>query len=90
MTSAKGAADKVQVAAADAGKTVQAAGKVMNAALSGNGLLAMLLTNKDLANDLRALIGNLRQRGVLFYRDSAARATPPTQATPAATPRRNR
>jgi phospholipid/cholesterol/gamma-HCH transport system substrate-binding protein len=90
MTSAKGAADKVQVAAADAGKTIQAAGKVMNAAVSGNGLLAMLLTNKELANDLRALISNLRQHGVLFYRDSTGRAVAPVQPTPAATPRRNR
>jgi ABC-type transporter Mla subunit MlaD len=90
MSSTKVAADKMQVAAADAGKTIQAAGKVMNAALSGNGLLAMLLTNKELANDVRALISNLRTHGVLFYRDSAAGATPPAQATPSGTPRRNR
>lgn len=90
MGSAKAAADKVQDVAGDTRKTIQAAGKVMNAALSGNGLLAMLLTNPALANDLRSLISNLRQHGVLFYRDSASRSTAPVQATPAPSPRRNR
>jgi len=90
MGSAKAAADKVQDVAGDARKTIQTAGKVMNAALSGNGLLAMLLTNQALANDLRSLMSNLRQHGVLFYRDSASRATTPVQATPAPSPRRNR
>jgi len=90
MGSAKAAADKVQDAAGDARKTLQTAGKVMNAALSGNGLLAMLLTNQALANDLRSLIGNLRSHGVLFYRDSASSATPLVQPTPAPSPRRNR
>jgi len=38
-----------------------------------------------LANDLHALISNLRAHGVLFYRDSAAggQANPPEQAQPA-------
>jgi hypothetical protein len=36
-------------------------------------LLPALLTNQELANDLKALIGNLRAHGVLFYRDSAAK-----------------
>jgi phospholipid/cholesterol/gamma-HCH transport system substrate-binding protein len=90
MGSAKAATDKVQDVAGDARKTIQSAGKVMNAALSGNGLLAMLLTNPALANDLQSLISNLRQHGVLFYRDSAGRAAPPAKATPAPSPRRNR
>ena len=32
-----------------------------------------LLTNQQLANDLEALISNLRRHGVLFYHDSAAK-----------------
>ena len=84
MGSAKEAADKLQLAAGDARKTIQAAGRLMNEATSGNGLLAMLLTNEQLANDLRALISNLRRHGVLFYRDSAAKVSPPPpQSTPA-------
>jgi phospholipid/cholesterol/gamma-HCH transport system substrate-binding protein len=47
--------------------------KVLNSATQGKGLLAALLTNQELANDLRTLIANLRAHGVLFYRDSAAK-----------------
>jgi len=31
------------------------------------------LNNQALANDLRALVSNLRAHGILFYRDSAAK-----------------
>jgi ABC-type transporter Mla subunit MlaD len=66
MDSAKKAADDLQNAMVDARKVFQSA-------TQGKGLLATLLTNQDLANDLRALISNLRAHGVLFYRDSAAK-----------------
>jgi hypothetical protein len=50
-------------------------------ATRGKGLLPQMISNSDLANDLRALISNLRAHGILFYRDSAAKAereqTPP-------------
>jgi phospholipid/cholesterol/gamma-HCH transport system substrate-binding protein len=46
---------------------------VMDEATRGKGMLATLLTNQQLANDLEALISNLRRHGVLFYRDSAAK-----------------
>jgi hypothetical protein len=58
----------------DARKTVQSANDVFHQATHGNGLLASVLTNKELAADLRALISNLRAHGVLFYRDTAAKA----------------
>ena len=87
LGSAKEAADKVQLAVGDARKTIQAAGKVMDEARHGNGLLAMLLTNDQVANDLRALISNLRSHGVLFYRDSAAKISPPPRTKPASAPR---
>jgi phospholipid/cholesterol/gamma-HCH transport system substrate-binding protein len=73
MDSAKKAADDVQVAIADARKTIQAATDVIQQATSGKGAFAALLTNQDLAKDLRALVSNLRAHGVLFYRDSAAK-----------------
>jgi virulence factor Mce-like protein len=66
MTSAKQAADDLQ------GVMVEAR-KVFKSATEGKGLLPTLLTNEELAGDLRALIGNLRAHGVLFYRDSAAK-----------------
>lgn len=74
MGSARKAADDVQVAIVDARKTIQAATQVMQEATQGKGLLPVLLTNQDLARDLRALVSNLRAHGVLFYRDSAAKA----------------
>jgi len=47
--------------------------KVLGSATQGKGLLAALLTNQELANDLRALVSNLREHGILFYRDTAAK-----------------
>ena len=90
MTSAKEAADKLQLAVGDARKTIQSAGQIMNEATAGDGLLAMLLTNEEVANNLRALISNLRRHGVLFYRDSAAKISPPPEGSPPPRRRSNR
>jgi phospholipid/cholesterol/gamma-HCH transport system substrate-binding protein len=78
MTSAKEAADNLQNAIADTRK-------VLRSATQGKGLVATLLNNQELANDLHALISNLRAHGVLFYRDSAAttQTKPQEQAKPA-------
>jgi phospholipid/cholesterol/gamma-HCH transport system substrate-binding protein len=73
MTSAKEAADGLQTAIADTRK-------VLRSATQGKGLVATLLNDQQLANDLHALISNLRAHGVLFYRDSTAGS----QAKPAA------
>ncbi|HVF72690.1 MAG TPA: hypothetical protein VM940_13885, partial [Chthoniobacterales bacterium] len=73
MDSSKKAADDVQLAIADARKTIQAATELIEKAGTGKGALATLLTNQEFANDLRALVSNLRSHGVLFYRDSAAK-----------------
>jgi phospholipid/cholesterol/gamma-HCH transport system substrate-binding protein len=70
MTSIRKDADDMEGVIAEARKTVQSATQVFREATHGNGLLAALLTNQDLANDLRALVSNLRAHGVLFYRDS--------------------
>ncbi len=74
MESTKKAADDVQLAIAEARKTIESAGDVFREAKSGNGLLATLLNNQEVAKDLQALISNLRDHGVLFYRDSARKA----------------
>jgi virulence factor Mce-like protein len=75
MTSAKEAADNLQSAIDDTRK-------VLRTATQGKGLVATLLNNQELANDLHALISNLRAHGVLFYRDSAATTqTKPQQPT---------
>src|SRR5207244_923147 len=78
MASAKKAADNLQNAIADTRKVLQSA-------TQGKGLVATLLNDQQLANDLHALISNLRAHGVLFYRDSAAttQTKPPEQTKPA-------
>jgi virulence factor Mce-like protein len=77
MTSAKEAADNLQNAIEDVRK-------VLRTATQGKGLVATLLNNQQLANDLHALISNLKAHGVLFYRDSAptTQAKPPEQTKP--------
>ena len=85
MESAKKAADDMPAAIADARKTIQAATEVIQKASTGKGALATLLTNQEFANDLKALVNNLRAHGVLFYRDSAAKE----EVRPQNQPRRN-
>jgi phospholipid/cholesterol/gamma-HCH transport system substrate-binding protein len=79
MASAKKAADGLQTAISDTRK-------VLRSATQGKGLVATLLNDQQLANDLHALISNLRAHGVLFYRDSAAgrqaQQPPPAQTAP--------
>jgi phospholipid/cholesterol/gamma-HCH transport system substrate-binding protein len=78
MASAKEAADNLQSAVDDTRK-------LLRSATQGKGLVATLLNNQQLANDLHALISNLRAHGVLFYRDSAAtiQTRPQEQTKPA-------
>lgn len=73
MDSAKRAADDLPATIADARKTIQAATETIQKASTGKGALATLLTNQEFANDLKALVSNLRAHGILFYRDSAAK-----------------
>src|SRR5205085_1106994 len=65
--------DKADGAMDSTRKAADGLQKVVASATQGKGLLAALLTNQELANDLRALVSNLRAHGVLFYRDSAAK-----------------
>jgi phospholipid/cholesterol/gamma-HCH transport system substrate-binding protein len=78
MASAKKAADGLQ-------NTITDTRKLLRSAMQGKGLVATLLNDQQLANDLHALITNLRAHGVLFYRDSAAgsQAKPSAQTQPA-------
>src|SRR6184192_3920079 len=78
MGSAKKAADNLQSAIGDARTALRSA-------TQGKGLVAALLNDQQLANDLHALITNLRAHGVLFYRDTAAttQSKVPEQTKPA-------
>jgi phospholipid/cholesterol/gamma-HCH transport system substrate-binding protein len=81
MTSAKKDADDLQGTITEARKTFSAATQLMREATNGNGLLASLIKDSEMARDMRALVSNLRTHGVLFYRDSAAKATPSLSPT---------
>jgi len=79
-----GVVDKADLAMDSTRNAADDLQKVLNSATQGKGLLAALLTNQELANDLRALVANLRAHGVLFYRDTAAKveATVPPKPKP--------
>jgi virulence factor Mce-like protein len=85
MASAKKAVDNLQDAIADTRK-------LLRSATQGKGLVATLLNNQQLSDDLHALITNLRAHGVLFYRDTAAttQTKPPEQTKPARQQNRSR
>jgi phospholipid/cholesterol/gamma-HCH transport system substrate-binding protein len=68
-----GVVDKADATMDSTRKAADDLQKVLTSATQGKGLLAALLTNQDLANDLRALVSNLRAHGILFYRDTAAK-----------------
>lgn len=83
MTTANQAAVDIREAIADvrhAIKTtegaIKAAERVFVAAQSGSGTIPMLLSNREVADNLNALISNIRRHGVLFYRDSAPKQKP--------------
>lgn len=71
MDSAKAAADQLQ-------KTLVSIKRFVDQARSGNGVLGTLVSNREMAENLRALIINLRKHGILWYKDSqqAAGDTP--------------
>jgi len=70
------AATDVHAVIADARGAVATSQKILKEAQSGQGTLPMLLGNREVADNLRAILFNIRSHGILFYRDSAATATP--------------
>lgn len=67
MDSAKKAADEFQ-------QTLAAMHKLVDQARSGNGALGTLISNREMANNLRALVLNLRKHGILWYKDTSTPA----------------
>jgi len=58
-------------AARSATKAVDSARSLLAKANSGQGALGLLLGDPETSENLKALIRNLKQRGVLFYRDKS-------------------
>ena len=73
-------------------KTVDSAKGLITKVSSGEGTVGALISDRQMAADLRALVTNLRRSGVLFYKDRPAPATPVAAATPipAQAPRKRR
>jgi len=76
MTSFKKAADSFQESGTAFTKAAEKAGHTFGEATDGDGLLAALLNDPKLRDDFKALIANMRARGVIFYRDQGP--VPPT------------
>lgn len=68
MTAATAAAKEVQVTVADFRKIAQEARK-------GKGLIGLMLNDEEAANNVRALLANLRAKGILFYKDKEPERT---------------
>ena len=73
METTGAAANDVRGVVGEARGVIQSAQSVLKSMQSGPGTLPMLLSNREVAGNLRALIANIRQHGLLFYRDSAAK-----------------
>jgi len=69
MDSAKKAADELQRALADIRGLVREVRQ-------GQGALGTLITNRETAENLKALVANLRRYGVLWYRDGEKAKSP--------------
>jgi ABC-type transporter Mla subunit MlaD len=69
MDSAKKAADELQRALADIRGLIREVRQ-------GQGALGTLIGNRETADNLRALVGNLRRYGILWYRDGEKGKSP--------------
>jgi phospholipid/cholesterol/gamma-HCH transport system substrate-binding protein len=70
FTSAKNAADELK-------KTVVDLRSVVLQAKQGKGTLGVLLSDREMADNLKALVANLRRHGVLWYKDRPQTKTSP-------------
>jgi ABC-type transporter Mla subunit MlaD len=74
------AASDVRGAIEDTQKTLDAARQLLVKAQTGNGPVATLLNDKQISDNLKALVENLREHGVLFYKNKTNVSTTPAPA----------
>ena len=85
VTDLRPAIADVRKMTSSATKTVDSARSLVEKATAGDGPLGTLVSDKQMAENLRSLVSNLRRSGVLFYKDRPA----PHSETPAPeTPKR--
>jgi ABC-type transporter Mla subunit MlaD len=75
------AAADVRTAITDAEKTLDSVRSLLAKAQTGDGPVATLLNDRQISENLKALVANLRERGVLFYKNKGT--TPAAAASPA-------
>ena len=79
LDTANKAAEDLRKAVADARKVLGSVNKATEEAVHGKGLIATLISDPELSNNLAALVSNLRRSGVLFYKDRAASTPAPAE-----------
>jgi ABC-type transporter Mla subunit MlaD len=75
FVSAKGAADELKKSIIDIRFDIRS---VVRQAKQGRGALGVLLSDREMAENLKALVANLRRNGILWYKDRAAQTKPPS------------
>jgi phospholipid/cholesterol/gamma-HCH transport system substrate-binding protein len=73
FVSAKGAADELKKSIIDIRFDIRS---VVRQAKQGRGALGVLLSDREMAENLKALVANLRRNGILWYKDRAAQTKP--------------
>jgi len=76
MNTINDTAGDIRKAVADGRKVLDSANETLRAATHGSGLLATLINDPKVSDNVRALSFNLRKHGILFYKDTASQ-TPP-------------
>lgn len=71
VLSGKEAMDSAREAAEELDRTLASARSLIHRIRSGDGVLANLINNRGMAENLSALLSNLRRHGILWYRDTA-------------------
>jgi ABC-type transporter Mla subunit MlaD len=82
MTSGKATMDSAKKAADELQQTLSAIHKLVDQAKSGSGVLGTLISNREMANNLRSLVLNLRKHGILWYKDTKTPAPAGDNAEP--------
>lgn len=83
MKTVDGAAGEVRLTLGDYRKVADSARVLLGKASSGDGTLGMLISDRQAADNLKALIANLRRSGVVFYKDRPVATGEGSSATPA-------
>ena len=88
MRTIDGAAGELKLAVGDYRKVADSARILLGKASNGDGTLGMLISDHQAAENLKALIVNLKRSGVVFYKDRPLPAAEIPASTPAPPRRR--